>query len=630
VLAEWRIDSGIESTIFLLFAILSIVITKKMLQRGNELKQLEESLSRLAAIVEFSDDAIISKDLDGFILSWNAGAVRLFGYSPNEAIGELISILIPFELQDEENRILQSLKAGEPVSHLETVRIARDGRRIDVSVTSSPLKDTIGRVIGASKIIRDITDHKRTEDALKESEFFFKESQRAASIGSYKTDLITGKCEISEVLSGIFGLVSDSILYLQEWLKMIHPDDRDMMDQYLREEVVAKRNIFSKEYRIIRQNDGETRWVLGLGELKFDDDDIPVTLIGTIQDITDRKEAERSILRAKREWERTFDSIPDMIAIIDKDHLITRANKALAQHMGLSVEECIGQPCYSNVHCSDHPPAFCPHVFTMADGGQHEVEIYEKRLGGDFLVTTSPLFDEQERMIGSVHIARDITERKQIENILRFLGQCGSTESGEDFFHELARYLASALMMDFVCIDRLEEDRLSAETLAVFHNGQFEDNVTYTLKDTPCGDVVGKNVCSFPKNVCGLFPNDQVLQDLQAESYLGTTLWSAQGKPIGLIAVIGRHPLEDTRLGESVLQLVAVRAAGELERLQTEEQIKNQMKELQRFNKELIRFNKIAVGRELRMIELKKVINEMCANAGLPKRYDLDINGDQP
>jgi PAS domain S-box-containing protein len=315
---------------------------------------------------------------------------------------------------------------------------------------------------------------------------------------------------------------------------------------------------------------------------------------------------------------------------MDKEHRITRANKAMAQHLGLSVAECIGQSCYHKVHGADHPPAFCPHVLTLADGRQHEIEMHEKSLGGDFLVTTSPLFDEQERMIGSVHIARDITERKQIENILRFLGQCGCTESGEGFFHDLARYLASTLDMDFVCIDRLEEDRLSAETLAVFHNGQFEDNVSYTLKDTPCGDVVGKNVCSFPENVCGLFPNDQVLQDLQAESYLGTTLWSSQGKPIGLIAVIGRQPLEDTRLGESVLQLVAVRAAGELERLQAEEQIKKQMKELQSLNEELTGFNKVAVGRELRMIELKKVINEMCANAGLPKRYDLDINGDRP
>jgi PAS domain S-box-containing protein len=177
-------------------------------------------------------------------------------------------------------------------------------------------------------------------------------------------------------------------------------------------------------------------------------------------------------------------------------------------------------------------------------------------------------------------LRKTIAERNEMADILLFMGQCGISESTEGFFHDLARYLARTLDMEFVCIDRLDQDHLSAETLAVFHNGQFEDNISYTLHDTPCGAVVGKRICSFPKNICGLFPNDTVLKDLQAESYLGATLWSSQGKPIGLIAVIGRKPLEDTRFGESVLQLVSVRASGELERLQAEEELRASEKRL--------------------------------------------------
>ena len=124
--------------------------------------------------------------------------------------------------------------------------------------------------------------------------------------------------------------------------------------------------------------------------------------------------------------------------------------------------------------------------------------------------------------------------------------------------------------MDYVCIDRLHGDNLVATTLAVYHNGEFEDNVTYTLKDTPCGDVVGKEVCVFPTEVRNLFPKDEALQVLQAESYVGTTLWSFDMKPIGLIAVIGRNPLKDTRFSETVLKLVSNRAAGELGRRQVE------------------------------------------------------------
>ena len=153
---------------------------------------------------------------------------------------------------------------------------------------------------------------------------------------------------------------------------------------------------------------------------------------------------------------------------------------------------------------------------------------------------------------------------------LRFLGECGWAPSGEDFFRALARYLAQSLGANFVCIDRLQEGALTAQTEAIFCDGRFQDNVTYALKDTPCGEMVGKTICCFARDVRGLFPKDLILQEMLAEGYLGTTLWSAQGQPIGLIALIWRQPLADTRLATSVLQLVAVRAAGELERRQAE------------------------------------------------------------
>jgi PAS domain S-box-containing protein len=168
----------------------------------------------------------------------------------------------------------------------------------------------------------------------------------------------------------------------------------------------------------------------------------------------------------------------------------------------------------------------------------------------------------------------DITERKQIENAQLFLQQCGWSASGEDFFESIARYLAETLGMDYVCIDRLEGDGLAAKTVAVYFDGKFEDNLTYALKDTPCGDVVGKTICAFPSDVRRLFPKDVALQEMMAESYAGITLWSSRGKPIGLIAVIGREPRADLNLAEAILKVVAVRAAGELERRQAEAETK--------------------------------------------------------
>ena len=132
----------------------------------TERKRADEVRSQLAAIVESSDDAIISESLDGITESWNRGAQRLFGYIEAEAVGRPITIIIPEELRDEEKEILRRVANGEPVEHYETRRVAKDGRTIHVSITISPIKDVEGRIIGASKIARDITERKLAEEAL--------------------------------------------------------------------------------------------------------------------------------------------------------------------------------------------------------------------------------------------------------------------------------------------------------------------------------------------------------------------------------------------------------------------------------------------------------------------------------
>jgi PAS domain S-box-containing protein len=130
----------------------------------------EQARARLAAIVESSDDAIVSKTLDGVIRTWNAGAERIFGYTPDEIIGQPVTRIIPMERLVEERDILERIVRGEPVHHFETVRVARDGRRVDISLTVSPIRDTSGRIIGASKVARDISERKRAEQALRASE----------------------------------------------------------------------------------------------------------------------------------------------------------------------------------------------------------------------------------------------------------------------------------------------------------------------------------------------------------------------------------------------------------------------------------------------------------------------------
>ncbi len=130
----------------------------------------EEARYRLAAIVESSEDAIVSKNLNGIIQSWNTGAQRIFGFSPEEAVGQSITMIIPPELRDEEKQIIRRLRNGERIEHYETVRMTKSGERLNISLTVSPVRDSRGRIIGASKIARDVTERKRIEETLRQRE----------------------------------------------------------------------------------------------------------------------------------------------------------------------------------------------------------------------------------------------------------------------------------------------------------------------------------------------------------------------------------------------------------------------------------------------------------------------------
>lgn len=127
---------------------------------------------------------------------------------------------------------------------------------------------------------------------------------------------------------------------------------------------------------------------------------------------------EIELRRAKDDWERTFDAVPDLVALIDRDHRILRVNKAMADHLGMSKEKAVGMKCFEIVHHASYPPLHCPHAMLLKDGNSHTEEIHEDNLGGDFLVTASPLLNEEGTLIGSIHSARDITKRMQIEKAL--------------------------------------------------------------------------------------------------------------------------------------------------------------------------------------------------------------------
>jgi PAS domain S-box-containing protein len=243
---------------------------------------------RLASIVESSEDAIIGKDLDGKITDWNKGAERIYGYSANEMVGNSISILAPPDRADDLAEILRKVKRGGSISHFETARLKKNGTRIDVSLTVSPVVDIEGRIVGASGIARDISERKHQEAILRESEERFRlvadttpamiwmsNAEKVSTFANKAWLDFTGRSLEAELAIG--------------WAEGIHPEDlQRSLDVY--SQAFDRREPFRMEYRL-RRHDGEYRWILDIGGPRFNHDGSFAGFVGSRVDVTESKVA---------------------------------------------------------------------------------------------------------------------------------------------------------------------------------------------------------------------------------------------------------------------------------------------------------------------------------------------------
>ncbi len=262
----------------------------------TERKRDEEIKGRLAAIVENAEDAIIGKDLDGIIQTWNVGAENIFGYKAEEVIGKPISLLVPPGHIDEVPEILARIRQGEHVENFETVRMRKDGTIIPVSLKFSAIKDASGKVIGASKIAHDITARKRAEVALRESEKRLNRSQEIAHLGSWELDLVKNRLTWSDEVYRIFGLQPQEFGATYEaFLEAVHPDDRAAVDAAYSGSIREGRDTYEIEHRVVQKSTGEILYVLEKCQHFRDKTGKIIRSVGMVHDITERKKAEEEI-----------------------------------------------------------------------------------------------------------------------------------------------------------------------------------------------------------------------------------------------------------------------------------------------------------------------------------------------
>ena len=285
---------------------LSFAIDRR--RNDDVLEESKRVSALLAAIVTSSDDAIVSKNLSGVIQSWNAGAERIFGFTAKEAVGEHIKLIIPSDRHAEEDHILARLRQGERIDHFQTIRRRKDGTLIDVSLTISPIRDSSGRVVGASKIARDITAQKQAEEALRESEQNFRSIAETGADAIVRMDAKGFILFANNAAGKLFGHKPDALVGMKlialmpDYLREIH---KCALERYLQ---TGQRHLdwARTEVTALHKTGREISVELSLSESIVRGRSV---FTGFLRDITERKRAENDLRQSEERFRKLSESL---------------------------------------------------------------------------------------------------------------------------------------------------------------------------------------------------------------------------------------------------------------------------------------------------------------------------------
>ena len=363
------------------------------------------------ATVEDLTDLICRFTPEGELTFVNPAYCRFLDRKPEDLVGSPFPPAMPNEDRLKLDQALASLDERSPVRNLECRVIKPDGQTAWIKVTLRALYSQDGRLEGYQSVADDVTELKRLEDKL----LRYENKYRYLVENAGETMIVSQDGQVTLLnnrLSETSGYSPEEI-QSRPLTDFIHPDDREFILDSYRKFVEDEPVDPQTECRLF-DKDGQLHWVeLRSSRIEWEGRPAALTLI---RNVTQKKNAEEELRREEKYWKNTFDTVPDLITIIDPAHRIIRANKAMAELAGQSPSALIGQYCYRLMHSMDRPPDSCPHARLVRDGADHVSEIFEPNLQACFLVTCNKLTGDEGELIGSVHVARDITDLKAVQH----------------------------------------------------------------------------------------------------------------------------------------------------------------------------------------------------------------------
>ncbi len=406
----------------ILLFVMVIVLTAEMSRyslfaRIRAEENLRESRQRYRELYEGSLDGYAIVDMDGKIIKCNSSFKKMVGYTDEELTNLTFYDITPAKWHSYETQVIENEVMQYGHSDLyEKEYICKDGTIIPIEIRTYLLKNHNGEVDGFWAVVRNITTRRQTEKELLDSRAFYHSLVENLPQCIFRKDL-EGHftfanqrfCEeLGKTLDEIIGK-TDADFFPLELAQKYRVDDLKIIETGEILETVEEH----------QPPTGEKLYVQVVKTPVRNENGDIIGVQGIFWDITERKKTEKALQQAKNLWEKTFDAVPDLISIIDKDYTILQVNQAMAQRLKKSPAELIGLKCYECFHGTSEHPDYCPHAKLLEDCLEHVEEYHEDYLNGDFLVTTSPLFDSKQELIGSVHVARDITELKKADREIR-------------------------------------------------------------------------------------------------------------------------------------------------------------------------------------------------------------------